>query len=305
MDWNAAIEKNREALKRVLAMLVAMARLDASALTSPLWGGRREASGGGSDAADTPTRRSDDRRPPHKGEVKPEFTLPRHLHRAVLSLLRPAEAAARRLIMVAARGIVVAVPPARQREPSPTSTFLRNGIGTGIVMPHCFRPMTGLSPPAAQPCLAVVRPAAALERPRAAGGERVSPHLHPRSDPAVSRPPRALARRPARRDPPYAAPPGARRGTGRPAATSQALRALAGEGGGCRAQAQRHRRAKRHSRAAGRFRRVWPLRPGRPPGGRLAHYDPDAPRRKKIRDVDEILAHAHALARYALSPDTS
>ena len=27
MDWNAAIEKNREALKRVLAMLVAMAGL--------------------------------------------------------------------------------------------------------------------------------------------------------------------------------------------------------------------------------------------------------------------------------------
>ena len=98
MDWNAAIEKNREALKRVLAMLVAMAGLD---------GGR-------------PT------------------TLPRHLHRAVLSLLRPAEAAVRRLIIVAARGIVVALPPARPRKPRPTSTILRNGIGTGIVMPAGF-----------------------------------------------------------------------------------------------------------------------------------------------------------------------
>ena len=36
MDWNAAIEKNREALKRVLAMLVAMAGL--SGLSSPLAG---------------------------------------------------------------------------------------------------------------------------------------------------------------------------------------------------------------------------------------------------------------------------
>ena len=36
MDWNAAIENNREALKRVLAMLAAMAGL--SALTSPLAG---------------------------------------------------------------------------------------------------------------------------------------------------------------------------------------------------------------------------------------------------------------------------
>ena len=45
MDWNLAIERNREALKRVLAMLVAMAGLDASALTSPqnpgTRGGRR------------------------------------------------------------------------------------------------------------------------------------------------------------------------------------------------------------------------------------------------------------------------
>ena len=61
----------------------------------------------------------------------------------------------------------------------------------------------------------------------------------------------------------------------------------------------------RKPRNARRFRRVWPLRPGRPPGGRLSRYDPDARRRKNIRDVDEILAHAHALALYALSPDTS
>jgi hypothetical protein len=45
MDWNLAIERNREALKRILAALVAMA--GGAAFTSPLWGGRREASGGG------------------------------------------------------------------------------------------------------------------------------------------------------------------------------------------------------------------------------------------------------------------
>ena len=76
MDWDRVIERNREALKRVLAMLVAMAGLGADALTSPqnpgTRGGRREASGGGSDAAGIPTRRSDDRRPPHKGEGDPE-----------------------------------------------------------------------------------------------------------------------------------------------------------------------------------------------------------------------------------------
>ena len=63
--------------------------------------------------------------------------------------------------------------------------------------------------------------------------------------------------------------------------------------------------AQKGKSTAGRFRRIWPLRPGRPPGGRLSRYDPDARRRKNIRDVDEILAHAHALALYALSPDTS
>jgi hypothetical protein len=55
MDWNAAIERNREALKRVLAALAAMAGLaGGAAFTSPLRGepapdlirGRREASGG-------------------------------------------------------------------------------------------------------------------------------------------------------------------------------------------------------------------------------------------------------------------
>jgi hypothetical protein len=94
----------------VLAMLVAMAGLaGVGAFTSPMWGGRREASGGGDILTITPTRRPDDRRPPHKGEVEPAFTLPRHLRLAVLRLLRPAEAAARRLIIVAARGMVVEV----------------------------------------------------------------------------------------------------------------------------------------------------------------------------------------------------
>ncbi|MCV3242840.1 hypothetical protein [Mesorhizobium sp. ZC-5] len=86
MDWTAAIEKNREALKRILAALVAMAGLAGAdpGFPSPLRGGVR---GGG--------------------------TLPRHLHRAVLRLLRPAEAATRRLIIVAARGIIVPPPPPR------------------------------------------------------------------------------------------------------------------------------------------------------------------------------------------------
>jgi hypothetical protein len=58
--------------------------------------------------------------------------------------------------------------------------------------------------------------------------------------------------------------------------------------------------------AAVRLRRVTPLRPGRPPGGRLLRYEPSADHPRKIREIDEILAHAHALAVYALEfSDTS
>jgi hypothetical protein len=94
MDWNAAIERHREALKRVLAMLTAMAGL-ANGLSVAANG-----QAGSSQAADGP---ADCRLP--VADCRP--TLPRHLHRAVLRLLRPAEAAARRLVVVAARGLVV------------------------------------------------------------------------------------------------------------------------------------------------------------------------------------------------------
>ena len=113
MDWNAAIEKNREALKRVLAMLVAMAGLGPH--------------------------------PEVRAEGEPRRTLPRHLYRAVLRLLRPAEAATRRLVIVAARGIVVALPPVRPRKPKPATIILRNGKGTGILMPPHLRPQASPS----------------------------------------------------------------------------------------------------------------------------------------------------------------
>ncbi|WP_274628068.1 hypothetical protein [Arvimicrobium flavum] len=73
MDWNGAIARQREALKVILAGLVAM-------------------------AADADT-------------------LPRCLHRAVLRLLRPAEAAARRLVIALAH--TLPAPPARKARPWP------------------------------------------------------------------------------------------------------------------------------------------------------------------------------------------
>ena len=46
LDGSAAIEMNRQALKRILASMIAMAGL-AGRLPSPLWGGRTEGPGGG------------------------------------------------------------------------------------------------------------------------------------------------------------------------------------------------------------------------------------------------------------------
>src|SRR5690606_22259884 len=48
-------------------------------------------------------------------------TLPRHLRLAILRLLRPTEAAARRLIIAAARGLVVPLPPPRKPKPKPAT----------------------------------------------------------------------------------------------------------------------------------------------------------------------------------------
>jgi hypothetical protein len=263
MDLTAAIEKNREALKRIVAALVAMVGGDVPA------------------------------------------TLPRHLHRAVLRLLRPAESAARRLVIALARGL--AHPPAlRPRSSGPTkarkttSLLVRDGVGTGIVL----RP--GATVPAHLAHLVSSKPA-----PRPLSFPLLDPlprwRARRRWHPAAGVPSISLAgvterlAVPAWRPPLPDDPLDAGRLARRLAALAGALDDLPG-------QARRFARWKaRRDRAlaAGRIHRVTPLRGGRPPGGRLARYDPDAPRRSNIRDVDEILAHAHALAHHALAPDTS
>ncbi|MGL4487919.1 MAG: hypothetical protein ACRCU5_00550 [Rhizobiaceae bacterium] len=74
MDWTLAINRNRDALLRVVAALFALMGLNESAKFS---------------------------------------TLPRHVYRAVLFALRPAESAARRLIIIAAQGLVLKPVPSR------------------------------------------------------------------------------------------------------------------------------------------------------------------------------------------------
>ena len=65
-------------------------------------------------------------------------TLPRHLHRAVLRLLRPAESAARRLVIALARGLAPAPRPRKAAAPKArkakaSSLLVRDGVCTGII----------------------------------------------------------------------------------------------------------------------------------------------------------------------------
>lgn len=83
MDWTLAIERNRRALMRLVGVLFAMAGISA----------------GGSVAV-----------------------LPRMVRSKVLNMLRPAEAATRRLAVILAREIVVAL---RGKRPAPTGEIAR------------------------------------------------------------------------------------------------------------------------------------------------------------------------------------
>ncbi|MCV0407409.1 MAG: hypothetical protein K5872_14390 [Rhizobiaceae bacterium] len=347
MNGSVAIEQNHEALKRIVASLMAMAGLaGGAAFTSPLRGSEGRVSAGSQpppdDAAGRATclaRPSD----PLKGEVEAGHaaTLPRHLWLAVLRLLRPAEAAARRLIIAAARGLVVE--PPRQRaprpKPEPIEPLLRR-LGIAIVVSPADL-------------------AAEARRARAKGGKgdggvtkpcagRVPafPLLDPLSDPfAWYRRPRVAARsvprilcpgviEPFRLPPPLSRddPIDAARLALRLAALAAALDDLPGQArrfarwkanrDALCAQEKRHdaaiARNKRHDglRAQGgtqarrRIRRFSPLRGGPPPGGRLTRWEPGTTGGRRgsgpLREIDYILAHCHALARYALEyPDTS
>jgi hypothetical protein len=152
MDWNLAIERNREALKRIVAGLVAMAGF--VSFTSPLAGEDASPRRGEAEALAEAV----------KGCFPPTPTLPRHLHRAILRLLRPAESAVRRLVIVMARGLVVALPAPRLRKAKPGPTILCNGVGTGILMPPGSRAsgIRGGGPIARPPSLPLLDP---LKRP--------------------------------------------------------------------------------------------------------------------------------------------
>jgi hypothetical protein len=228
MDWDLAIKRNSKALKSIVEVLFALLGLD------------------GTDAASR---------------------IPRSLHCAVLGVLRPAESAVRRLIVIAARNVVVKLAPSR---PMPAGKVIGKGGGSRPPSFQLFDPRKRLKPV------------------RAMKFTRLVPRIHffgP--DPRIS----ALfpAPRPAVVPPP---PPDGRVSAARVARRLQALKSALED---LPSQAKRLARWQQRRKAAPGFKFTLPLRPGHPPGYR----------RKAIHEVDEVLIECDFLACEAMKPDTS
>jgi hypothetical protein len=233
MDWALAIERNRLPLLRIVAALFAMIGL---------------------------------------GETGVVARVSRPVYRAVLMVLRPAEAAVRRLIVVAARGMVVAPKAAR---PAVSGRMISTRKGQGRVSFQLFDPRRVLpgdhgryhagarGNPRARFIDVVFDPRIPLFRPAPAVA---SDEPDPQEDHTVNAGP--LCRR--------------------LAAIRTALEDLP-------RQAQRYARWLARPLETRRPRRYASLRTGPPPGLR----------RRPVHEVDEILAECHWLARHATATDTS
>ncbi len=227
MDWARAIERNSEALRGIIESLFVMLGL----------------SGGVAMAR-----------------------IPHPLHRAVLRILRPAESAVRRLIVIAARSLVVKPVPSR---PMPAGPIMGKG--------GCFRPSFRLFD--TRKCF--VFPGE--EKPR-----RRLPRVH-----VFGSDPRVVALWAARPSPANAAPPPDGLVNALPITRRFLAMKLAFEDLPRQARRMARWRLRRESMPSPRFKS--PLRPGPPPGHR----------KRKVHDVDEVLAECHGLACYAMEPDTS
>ena len=228
MDWDLAIKRNSEALKGIIEVLFALLGLD------------------GTDAASR---------------------IPRSLHSAALGILRPAESAVRRLIVIAARGLVVELAPAR---PMPEGRRIAKGGGNSL------------------PSFQLFDPRKRIKLARAMKVTRLVPRIHAfRPDPRVA----ALwpAPRPVVEPPP---PPDGRVNAMRISRRLQALKFALED---LPRQAKRLVRWQLRRKNAPDHKFLSPLRPGHPPGYR----------RKAVHEVDEVLIECHGLACDAMKPDTS
>jgi hypothetical protein len=229
-DWDGAIKHHGEALRGVLEVLFALLGLD------------------GSDAS---TR------------------IPKSLHSAVLGVLRPAESAVRRLIVIAARGLVVKLAPSR---PMPKGRMIPKGSGS---RPPAFK-------------LADTR--------------KYIPELSQRRVKYAKHPPRILFFGPDSRiddlwprPQPVAQPAPPTDGRVSASRLHRRLQALKAALDDLPRQAKRLARWRARREAMPEPKFTSPLRPGPAPGRRKRHIHP----------VDDILADCHWLAWEAMKPDTS
>ncbi len=297
MDWQLAIEKNREALKSILAMLVAMIEATSGARGQftlfPQKGALPQ-----------------DKALAEKSKLTPAPTLPRHLHRFVLRLLRPAEAAARRLIIIAARGLVVELSPPRLRKFKPQSIFVRAGVGTGIVR---VGSLTHRTPgPSRALSLPLFDPLKRFGRRRRCVKPGAMPHIRSFDDARVP-----IFQQPRQPDPP-ALTPDDPLDAGR---VFRRLEALAAALDDLPRQARRLARwraarnaasARERERAVGNIgqpHKALPAAPGKPRSLRLSPMRPGRPpgwSRRHDHEVYEVLNELHRLAVWAMArPDTS
>jgi hypothetical protein len=227
MDWARAIERNSEALVEIVETLFAMLGLASEATVA---------------------------------------RIPQPLHRAVLRVLRPAESAMRRLIVIAARGLVVKLVPSR---PMPAG----HKIGKA-------------STP--RPSFQLFDPRKRFKPVRVMKFTRLVPRIH-----FFGPDPRVAALFPAPRPvPDLPPPPDGLVSAARLARRLQALKLALDD---LPRQAKRLVRWQQRRKAAPSHKFLSPLRPGHPPGYR----------RKAVHEVDEVLAECHGLACDALKPDTS
>ncbi len=227
MDWARAIERNSEALKGIVATLLAMLGLDGTDMV---------------------------------------VRIPQTLYHAVLGVLRPAESAVRRLIVIAARGLVVKLAPSR---PMPAGPIIAKG-GPSRSSFRLFDPRKSLALPREG------MPPRFLPRIHVFGGDPRVAALWPTSRPAI-----------------VAAPPSDGLVSAEP--LTRRLLALKAALGDLPRQARRLARWKRKQETAKAPKFRSPLRPGPPPGHR----------KRPVHEVDDVLAECHGLARDALKPDTS
>src|SRR5262245_33518780 len=238
MDWDLAIERNREPLLRIIAALFAMIGLSEA------------------------------------GAIE---RLSRPVYRAVLLVLRPAEAAVRRLVIVAARGMVVKPSPMR---PAPAGLSISGtGKEQGRVSFRLFDPRKRFDRVHDRPTRGP-RPQPRIRSLGVAFDARIPLFHQPQLVPAAQAP----AAQAPKKDDTVNAKPLCRR----LAAIKLALDDLP-------RQARRYARWQARPIEARRPRLASPLRPGRPPGHR----------KRQTHEVDEILKECHWLARTVPAPNTS